>query len=268
MEKARLAEFGSIDQTADPDFFIRFLDSTSAEASFQAYKRRMLELLDLREGHQALDAGCGTGDDARTMALAVGPGGRIVGIDNSQAMIAVAQQRAAGTGFPVEFRVEDVLHLPFAAESFDACRADRSLMHVPDPRLALAEMMRVTRRGGRIVVYEVDFETVVIDADNRVMARKVVNTWCDSFRNGWLGRHIPALLAELGLQDITVAPYTLMLTPALAPLMLGTTTVDRAVAQGLLTPAESRAWLEQLDALQRSGRFFSSLTGFLAAGRR
>jgi ubiquinone/menaquinone biosynthesis C-methylase UbiE len=268
MNQTRLEEFGRIDQTADPTYFIRFLDAACAEESFQVYKRHMIELLELKEGSRILDVGCGTGDDAREMARRVGRQGLVVGVDNSQAMVAEAGARAAGTGLPIEFRTADALDLPFPEGTFDGAQADRSLMHVPDARRVLADMIRVTRPGGRVVVYEVDFETLVIDADDRVLTRKIAHTWCDGFRNGWLGRHIPVLLTELGLKEVVVFVHTLMLTPPLARPLLGATTVDRAVAQGTISREERRAWLEHLDDLERSGRFFSTLTGFLAAGRK
>jgi len=176
MQTTRLAQFGSIDETRDPDYFVRFLDAACASASVQAYKRRLLELLDPRGGQRVLDVGCGTGDDVREMAKLVGAGGLVVGIDNSQAMIGVAWQRATGTNLAVEFHVGEALALPFEAGRFDSCLADRSLMHVPDAARALAEMTRVTKPGGRIAVYEVDFETLVIDVDDRVLARKIVNS--------------------------------------------------------------------------------------------
>jgi len=264
----QLAEFGRIDTTPDPTYFVRFLDAAGASASVQAYKRRLVELLDLRPGQRVLDVGCGTGDDAREMACIVGANGRIVGIDNSRAMIAVAQERGTGTEKSVDFRVGDAHDLPFESESFDVCRADRSLMHVPDARRALAEMTRVTKPGGRLAVFEVDFGTLLIDADDRPLARKILSTWCDSFRDGWLGRRIPALAANLEWEDIQIIPYTLLLSPVLADPILGSTTVARAVESGAITASDGQRWLKHLEDLERKRRFFSSLTGFLVAGRR
>jgi SAM-dependent methyltransferase len=264
----RLAEFGQIDTTPDPTYFVRFLDAAAAAPSVQAYKRRLVELLELRPRQRVLDVGCGTGDDAREMARMVGANGRIVGIDNSRAMIAVARERAKGTEVSVDFRVGDAHDLPFESESFDSCRADRSLMHVPDARRVLAEMTRVTKPGGRLAIFEVDFGTLLIDADDRLLARTILNTWCDGFRDGWLGRRIPALAANLGWEDIQIIPYTLLLSPALAHPILGSTTVDRAVESSAITAADGQRWLKHLEDLERTGRFFSSLTGFIVAGRR
>lgn len=268
MQQTRLVEFGSIDQTQDAGYFIHFLDVATAQASFQAYKRRMIELLGLPGPLTILDVGCGTGDDCRQMATFVTGGGRVVGVDNSQAMLAEANRRAAGLNLPIEFRAGDALHLPFPDDTFDACRADRSPMHVPDPRQAMSEMVRITKPGGRVVVYEVDFETLMIDAPDRSLTRRVCHSWCDSFRDGWLGRRIPGLLTELGLHDVTVTPHTLVLTPELALLLLGPANVDKAVERGTITAAERQTWLQQLDRLQHEGRFFCTLTGFLVAGRK
>jgi ubiquinone/menaquinone biosynthesis C-methylase UbiE len=268
VEQTSLAEFGRIDRTGDPAHFVRFLDAASAEGSFQAYKRLLGQFLNLEPGVRLLDIGCGTGDDARAMAELVGPNGRVVGVDNSQAMITEAEKRAAGQPLSVEFRVADALHLPFPDDSFDGVRADRSPMHMPDPRQALAEMVRVVKPDGRVVVYEVDFETLVLDVDEKALARKMVRCWCDGFRDGWLGRRFPWMFRQVGLKEVTTVPHVLVLTPALAQLLVGETTVNRAVAQGTLTPAEGQAWLAHLDEVQRQGRFFSTMTGFLVAGRK
>jgi ubiquinone/menaquinone biosynthesis C-methylase UbiE len=263
MQQTSLSEFGRIDQTGDPATFVRFLDAACAAASFKQYKQHLIRALDVKDGRRILDVGCGTGDDVREMAQLVGAQGKVVGVDNSQAMITLAQQRAEGTGLSVEFRVADALSLSFESDSFDGSCADRSLMHVPDARRVLAEMVRVTRIGGRVAVFEVDFGTVTIDVDDRVLARKVIDTWCDSMRNPWLGRRMPALFQELTLKDIAVTPYTLILAPILANPIIGEATVHRAAAQGRITQSESQTWLQLLATLQQTGRFFATLTGFL-----
>jgi ubiquinone/menaquinone biosynthesis C-methylase UbiE len=263
-----LAKFGSIDQTRDADYFIRFLDEATAQPSLQAYKQRLTDLLALQPGSRVLDVGCGTGDDARVMVRLVLPGGQVVGIDNSEAMIAEAQRRAAAESLAIDYRLANAMQLPFADNAFDAARADRSLMHVPDARQVLAEMSRVTIPGGRVGVFEVDFETLTVDADDRLLARKISHTWCDGFKNGWLGRRMPCLFAELGLQEIAVTPYVMILTPGMLLPLLGGPTTERAVQAGVITPEEAKAWLAHLDDLQRTGRFFSTMTGYLVAGRK
>jgi ubiquinone/menaquinone biosynthesis C-methylase UbiE len=267
MSNTDLARFGQIDRTGDAAGFVRFLDAACAAESFRSYKRHLLECMNLSPGARALDVGCGTGDDVLDMAQAVGPSGRIVGLDNSAAMLEEAKRRAAGLD-NVEFHLGEGTVLPFADGSFDAARADRTLMHVPDVRLALVEMIRVTRDGGRVVVFEVDFETAVIDVEDRVLARKILHTWCDGFRDGWLGRRMPGLFADVGLKQIQVVPYALLLTPPLALAIMGRPTAEKAARHGTITPAEAECWLAHLEEKQQGGRFFSTLTGFLVAATR
>ena len=267
MDRHKLFGFTAVDQSADPDYYIRFLDAACAEASFQAYKRHSFALLGPCEGRRLLDVGCGAGDDARTLSALVGAGGSVVAVDGSRTMIDEAQRRAAGVGLPVEFRVADAHQLDFPDNSFDGARCDRTFMHLEEPRRALAEMIRVTRPGGAVVVYEVDFETAVVDAD-RTLGRKVVNCWCDGFRDGWLGRKVPRLFLEAGLRDVAVYPHTLRLTYFLASQMVGPATVERALATGVLTADEARTWLDQLETAEQAGKFFATLGGYLVVGRK
>jgi ubiquinone/menaquinone biosynthesis C-methylase UbiE len=268
MDKHKLFGFTDVDRTNDPDYFIRFLDEASADESFQAYKQHSFELLDLQPGQHVLDIGCGTGEDARAMAQRVTPGGLVVAADGSQNMIDTAEERAAGCSLPVEFQVADAHHLPFADDSFEASRADRIFMHLESPAQALREMLRVTRTHGQVLVYEVDFETLTVDLPDRALTRKIVNTWCDGFRNGWLGRHIPALFREVGLNEVRITPATLWLRYPLVMQMIGPSTVERASAAGALARAEGEDWLRQLQQHHEAGLLFCTLTGFLVVGRK
>jgi ubiquinone/menaquinone biosynthesis C-methylase UbiE len=267
MDRHKLFGFTDVDQTADAGYYVRFLDAVCAEPSSQEYKRHSLALLGPVEGRRFLDVGCGPGDDARALAAQVGAGGAVVAVDGSRAMIDEAQRRAAGCGLPIEFRVADAHYLDLADGSFDGSRCDRTFMHLEEPKRALAEMVRVTRPGGAVVVYEVDFETVVVDAD-RSLGRRVVNCWCDGFRDGWIGRKVPRLFHDAGLREVAVFPHTLRLTYFLASQLVGPATTERAVAAGVLRADEARAWLEQLEAAEKAGRFFATLGGFLVAGRK
>jgi ubiquinone/menaquinone biosynthesis C-methylase UbiE len=268
MDRHILFGFTNVDQSADPDYFIRFLDTASSEESFQGYKRRSFSLLEIKSGQRILEIGGGTGDDARALAALVGPQGRVDCVDNSQAMVDEARKRVAGSGLPVFFHVGDAHHLSFANNAFDASRSDRTFMHLEDPLQSLREMVRVTRPGGLVQVYEVDFETLVIDAPDRELARKIMNTGTDGFRNGWLGRHIPALFQEAGLLDVRAYPETLRLTYPLICQVAGQATVERARAADVISAAEGETWLRFLELADETGRLFSTITGFLVVGRK
>ena len=104
-------------------------------------------------GERVLDVACGTGLAAVEAAEAVGAAGSVVGIDLSGRMIDAARQRAAACGVAnATFERMDAESLDLPDASFDVVLCALGLMYVPDPKRALAEMRRVLRPGGRLVV--------------------------------------------------------------------------------------------------------------------
>lgn len=123
----------------------------------QAVGRRLLTAwqhptawLNLAPGGIALDVGCGPGSITGSLGQAVGPDGLALGVNISEPMLARAVRNAVGpqTGF---LRA-DAQRLPLRDETVNAVVSVAALQLVPDPKLALAEMRRVLRPGGRLAV--------------------------------------------------------------------------------------------------------------------
>lgn len=105
----------------------------------------------IHPGDSVLDLGCGAGFDAFIAAQMVGPAGRVVGIDLSREMLAVAEAGRIEAGFTqVEFQEADVEALPIPAETFDVALSNGVLNLVPDKPAALRGIFRVLRPGGRL----------------------------------------------------------------------------------------------------------------------
>jgi ubiquinone/menaquinone biosynthesis C-methylase UbiE len=262
--------FRAVDQAANPTAFLQYLDAANLVASIQAMKRQTFALLEVKEGAQLLDVGCGLGDDARTLAQMVGAGGRVVGVDQSEAMVAEAKRRAAGVQLPVTYAEGDAHRLDFADNTFDGCRAERLLVHLANPRQALAERVRVVRPRGRVVALDPEPETLVIDAEDREMTRKVVTYFSHSGRNVWVGRQLRRLFHEANLTEIAVFADTVMLTTyaeANQVLQLEDK-VTRLQAAGTASEAEVTAWLKALRQADQAGHFFAGFTCFFAHGRK
>lgn len=105
----------------------------------------------LAPGGTVLDVGCGTGRALPPLRDAVGPTGRVIGIDLTPQMLAVAQIRALVSRAGLV--VADARYLPFATAAVDAVFAAGLIMHLPDAGTGLTEMARVTRPGGRLVLF-------------------------------------------------------------------------------------------------------------------
>jgi ubiquinone/menaquinone biosynthesis C-methylase UbiE len=260
--------FTAVDQAGDPEPYVRILDR--AAPLWRDIREATHDLLAVRAGDRILEAGCGTGEAARALAHRVGSRGRVVALDRSAAMLAEARRRASGADLPVVYHLGDVYRLPFPDNAFDGCRAERLFQHLVDPAAALAEMCRVTRSGGRLVVAEVDQETRILDSPDRALTRRILNHYGDQNASAWIGRALPRLFRQAGLADIAVTPKTIVG----ADFALGIWGLDlagvaeRARMAGVISAAEATAWLEGLEGLHRAGHYFTALTSFLVRGTK
>jgi ubiquinone/menaquinone biosynthesis C-methylase UbiE len=112
----------------------------------------LLEMARLQPGERALDLACGTGLVARLAAEQVAPGGSVVGVDVSPDMIGVARAKPAPAGVEVGWREADAAALPLGGDAFDVVLCQMGLMFFEDKAAALAEVRRVLRSGGRLVL--------------------------------------------------------------------------------------------------------------------
>jgi ubiquinone/menaquinone biosynthesis C-methylase UbiE len=263
------AEFTRVDSAKDANWFITFMDTVNALPEYGAVRRTLASGLGPLTGKHVLDIGCGTGDDARELAELVGPEGKITGVDLSEAMVNEARRRNDGRSLPAEFAVEDMQRLSFADGSFDGVRVKLVRQHCPDLDKADDEVLRVTRQGGRIAVFDYDFDTLIVDHPDALGTRTAVHAFCDSHQHGWNGRSLERRYADRGLGDISLTPRTVRMPFAFFRASLGEF-VNTAVGAGTLdwTPEELAAWWHPLEEAEKQSRFFAAITGFVLAGTR
>lgn len=120
------------------------------------WKRQTVNMASLRPGHQVLDLAAGTGDLTRLMARKVGPRGRVVMSDINDAMLAQGRSRLLDEGLVgnIEYVLADAEKLPFPDNHFDRITMAFGLRNVTDKPAALAEIRRVLRPGGFVLVLE------------------------------------------------------------------------------------------------------------------
>lgn len=255
---------------AQSECFIDYLDTATAQAEMQQYKQKTYDLMGAIPGAFILDVGCGTGEDAVALAKRVGRNGQVIGLDCSVSLIEEARCRFKTEDLSLTFQVGDVHHLEFADKRFDGCRADRLFMHIENPQQALVEMIRVARPGGRVVVREPDWDTLIVDHSERNLTRQILTLHFDqAIRHSSSGRELYRLFRQAGLEHVTVADTsTLILTDfSTANRLYGLEdAAARAKVQMPELSTQISTWLADLQQADREGLFFSAVTGFTVVG--
>lgn len=263
-----LLGFRDVDAAQDPLAYATFLDQFAA--SFCEMIGTGLDLLRLTPGATVLDLGCGHGAVFPPLAARVGAGGRIVGLDPSQALLTQGRTRFEGSGLPVEFRRGDAHALPFADGGFSAARADRVFLFLREPRVAFDELLRVTQPGGRIVITESDLETAAVDASDVKTTRALIATMADQMPNGRIGRQLRAMFIDAGLEEVDVSLFPIKSTSfAEWNSRVGAEGALRiAVDQRQVSQAAAAAWLKEQQVREAASRFLATGMFFMVSGTK
>ncbi|MEV4561601.1 methyltransferase domain-containing protein [Kitasatospora sp. NPDC049285] len=208
-------------------------------------------LPELRPGHRVLDVGCGPGTITADLAAAVGPTGRVTGVDTAAEVLEQAAGLAAERGLDtLDFQVADVYRLPFPDGSFDVVHAHQVLQHLADPVAALREMRRVTAPGGLIAVRDADYAAMtwypqLPELDEwSALYRRTART---SGGEPDAGRRLVAWARAAGLTELTATSATWTFaaeaerawwSESWAERTLRSNTAATALAEGLATPAD------------------------------
>jgi ubiquinone/menaquinone biosynthesis C-methylase UbiE len=125
------------------DYFVKFVGRPVADD--------LMEVAALRLDESVLDVACGTGEVARLAKQAVGPGGRVVGLDLNPGMLGVARKHTPNE-LPIEWVDASAESMPLPDNSFDVVLCQMGLQFVPDKAGALKEMHRTLAPHGRVAV--------------------------------------------------------------------------------------------------------------------
>jgi SAM-dependent methyltransferase len=238
-----------------------------ATRRLRAWERKELGL---GRGQRLLDVGCGLGDAAIALAFDLGDDGEVVGIDSSEQMVRAADARSGGAPCRVRFRVGDACALAEPDDSFDAVRSERTLQWLADPPLAVAEMARVVRPGGRVSLIDTDWSTFAIDIGDDHLASMVRDAMgTERGRPSLVGRRLGDLARDAGLVPVASTAATQVWTawnPDAAPAPDGCFSMhslaEDLVARGLLAPAERDGFVARIEQAARRDRFSMELTMF------
>jgi ubiquinone/menaquinone biosynthesis C-methylase UbiE len=258
-------DFANVDAAPDPQSFARYLQRRDGAQGANLRRQLSYALLEINAGQRVLDVGCGIGDDVRALARLVGASGEVIGLDNSERLLEVARSRSEGAEFPGSYVYSDMHHMPFADKTFDGCRAERVLVHSAQPAQVVGEMARVVRHGGRVVVTEPDLDTLIFHATQQATVRTLTQWHSDRVRNGTVGRLLPEIFRESGLDDIRTYPTVAQSTQLTN---YPRTLLAQAQDAGIITPDEARLVLDDWERRAVSGTYLEFGVFFTVAGRK
>ena len=211
-------------------------------------RAEVLALLATQPDEHVLDVGSGPGFLVASLADAVGPGGAVRGLDQSAPMNAAARELIKDRPW-AGIDDGDALNLPYPDAAFDAIVSTQVYEYVADISGALAELRRVLRTGGRAVVLDTDWDSVVWHVADRERHRRIMAAWEEHLVHAHLPAALPGALRRAGFR---VAGRHLI--PLFNPIYEQNTysaltmeTIARFVAgrQGV-TDADVDAWLADL----------------------
>ncbi|MEX0347568.1 MAG: methyltransferase domain-containing protein [Rhizobiaceae bacterium] len=255
--------FQSIDEMeADKQSMIaQRLENRAEMPKFAAVRDAYFEVIDLPSASHVLELGCGTGAVCRAIARWPGFRGEVVGSDLSQSLVESAKQLTEESGVEgVTFLQADGQGSTQHQGEFDLVLGHTVISHVADPDAFLKEAIRLTRRGGRVVIHDGDYASMTFNTGAPDFDTTLPPKYFDAIiANPFVMREMPARLKRLVVNTVDAigamvleagtGEYFPSLIRNYAPI---------AVAAGTVKEDEAAGWISALDRSLADGSFFGS----------
>jgi len=235
-----------------------------------AQREQFLRAVNPQPGERVLDIGSGPGFLALSIAEKTGSTGVVRGIDVSKPMIELARDYCADQPW-TDFSQADATNLPFPDNSFDAAVSTQVLEYVRDVDRALAEMYRVVRPAGRVVIVDTDWDSIVWHSSDRELMNRVLAAWEEHAADPYLPRTLVDKLIRAGfcMESQEVIPlfnpsfdpdtYSNRIIDLIVPFVIGRLNIGRD---------EANDWAEKLRSTGNEGEYFFSLNRYLFVAKR
>lgn len=233
-------------------------------------RKQIIEILKLNPGERVLDVGSGPGFLASEIGEVVGASGQVCGIDISETLIKIAEARCAHQPW-VEFRLGDATRLPYPDHYFDLGLSTQVLEYVTDVNAVLIEIYRVLRPGGRVVLLDTDWDSLVWHTTDNKRMKHILSIWDEHAADAHLPRILSRKLLQAGFQ-IELQQVIPMFNPVFDQNTFSNRLIDLISAfvsdRNGITRAEVEAWAEELRQLGAKNEYFFSLNRYLFIAKK
>lgn len=234
-------------------------------------RRQYFDLFSLSGGEYVLDVGCGTGANAMALVEHLRGNCRVVGVDTSQPMLQIGERNLPSFPYAdcIRLQTAEAHQLPFSEGDFDAAMIIQVLEYSKEPIQMLQETKRVLKPGGKILVVDTDWDTIVWNSNLKERTRKIVLGWSDHEADGWQGRKILEYLIRAGYQNVQGRTLTIsessFAEDSYSYLLTGIIT-DYMIRSEKMAAGEVEEWLRDLKVKAAAGHFYFSLNRYVFVG--
>lgn len=185
-------------------------------------RTQMIRQLNLKAGSLVVDAGCGPGMWTPLLAEAIGPRGRIIGVDIAPEVLVTAQKRSMHSWYrhQVRYKCASLDQLPLEHGEADVVFSANVSQYLPDPAATFATLGRYLRDGGLLAVKDIDFGTLCFSNIDTQLQERVYEARRDweirrvlrgySFEDSWVGSKLAGYMLKAGYQDVRVQKYRIV----------------------------------------------------------
>lgn len=235
-----------------------------------ARRRRLVrEALATQPGDRVLDVGCGPGFYCLEIAEEVGPDGRVVGIDAAEPMLDLARTRCEAFD-NVSFKRGDIMSIPVESESFDRAICIQVLEYVESATAALSEIQRTLCPGGRVVIWDIDWGTVVWHSSDDALTARILTAWDQHLAHPSLPRSLAPRLRAAGFEEVEGTGHVFSTISTLDPETYGGAIIpiiaSYVTGNGLVDKDAVKAWVDDQRRLSDKGEFYFAGIQFCFSG--
>ena len=251
------------------DDLSRLVEEFNASTHAIERRARILQALALKTGDRVLDVGSGPGNQAFELSPIVGTSGRIDGVDVAGSAIEIAERRCSELD-NVHFQPGDASQLPFDAATFDAVMSSQVFEYLDDTASGLAEIFRILKPGGRVLIHDTDWGTTLLHSSNPELMARIMKTWDGHLADPHLPQTLGRKLADAGFEAVETEAIVQIDTQydrGSVSVILLKFIGDYAISQGT-SQDEVDAWMDDLNSLASSGDFFCSWTEYIFTARK